>query len=184
MASAEGRETHIEPSDLAMLSKPLEFIRADHHRQRKLCGLIEELARAPRLDAGKVEAVIAYLGHDMVLHIIDEEEDLFPLLRRRCLPEDDIDAILGILSGEHADEQHLAGDIRDALAGLIASGTPVPEHPEVQEKMLRFAKRGRRHLVLEDNIILPIARARLTERDQADLARQLATRRGIHTNPR
>ena len=184
MASAEGRETHIEPPDLAMLGKPLEFIRADHQRQRKLCGLIEELARAPRLDAGKAEAVIAYLGHDLILHFIDEEEGLFPLLRRRCLPEDEIDAILGMLSGEHADERRLAGDIRDALAGLVADGTPVPEHPEVQEKLLRFAKRERRHIVLEDNIILPIARVRLTEHDQTDLARQLATRRGIHTNPR
>ena len=33
-----------------------------------------------------------FLTHDLVLHHADEEEDLFPLVRLRALPEDDLGA--------------------------------------------------------------------------------------------
>lgn len=179
MASATGSEGNIKPIDLASLSQPLDFIRADHARQRALCGVIEDLARASSLENHKAERVVEQLGRDLALHVIDEEEDLFPLLRRRCRPEDDIDAVLTLLSGEHSGQESVAKEIRDALSGLMASGAPVRDHPGLQEKMLRFTARERRHLELENSIVIPIARARLNERDLSEISRGMAARRGV-----
>ena len=179
MESAKGPETGIKPVDLALLSKPLEFIRADHSRQRALCRMIEAIALAPSLEEHEVELVIAQLGRDMGLHVIDEEEDLFPLLRRRCQPGDDIEAILTMLSVEHSIEEDLAKEISNALSGLVSSGAPVSDHPELQSKMLQFANRERRHLDLENSIVIPIARARLTQDDLIEFSKRMAVRRGV-----
>lgn len=179
MESAKGSTEDFRPVDHASLSRPLDFIRADHARQRALCGVIEDLARAPSLENHKAQRVVEQLGRDLALHVIDEEEDLFPLLRRRCQPEDDIEAVLTLLSGDHAGQESVAKEIRDALSGLLAGGTPVPDHPGLQAKMLQFTARERRHLELENSIVIPIARARLTERDLSEISRGMAARRGV-----
>ena len=179
MNRANDPEVEIKPVDLALLSKPLDFIRADHSRQRALCRVIEDLVRVPLMDKYKAEMVVAQLGNDLGLHVRDEEEDLFPLLRRRCQPGDDIEAILTMLSEQDFSEERLAKEITDALSGLIADGTPVREHPDLQNKMLQFANRQRRHLELENSIVIPIARARLGESDLIDLSKKMAARRGV-----
>ena len=163
----------------ALLADPLDYIFADHFRQRVLCNLLEELADAPSLDVGKAEDVLTYIRADMPVHIRDEEDDLFPLMRRRCAPEDEIDALLAKLGAEHAVDDRFARRIVDGLAILAATGTPVRSMPDLRHRMLAFARSQRRHLMVENAILLPIARARLTRRDLADLARRMAARRGV-----
>ncbi len=179
MESAKGSAEDIKPVDLALLNKPLDFIRADHSRQRVLCRVIEELARAPSLEKQKAELVVAHLEREMGLHVGDEEEDLFPLLRRRCQPGDDIETVLTMLSEEHCRAEVLVKEIADALSDLRAGGTPVSEHPGLQSKMLQFANRERRHLDIENSIVIPIARARLTEHDLIELSGRMAGRRSV-----
>ena len=169
---------HLAPADLSLLAAPLEFIRADHDRQHALCNLMEELAEAPRLDVDKAKAVIAYLNRDMRVHVIDEEEDLYPLLRRRCRPEDDVASVLGMLSGEHADDRRLAAEIGEALAKVADAKTAVRDHADLRSKMLMFVEKARRHLDIENRSVLPLARKRLTDHDKTCFAQRLAARRG------
>ena len=163
----------------ALLADPLDYIFADHFRQRVLCNLLEELADAASLDVGKAEDVLAYIRAEMPVHIRDEEDDLFPLMRRRCAPEDEIDALLAKLGAEHVADDRFARQIVEGLTILAATGAPVRSMPDLRHKMLAFARSQRRHLMVENSILLPIARARLTRRDLANLAGRMAARRGI-----
>ncbi len=170
---------YIEAIPDTLLQEPLNFIFADHYRQRVVCTLLEELADAEALDAGKAEEVVDFLANDMARHVRDEEEDLFPLLRRRCASEDEIEAILDQLAGEHTADERLGRDLVVALGALSAAGTAPRIRPKVRQKMLDFARRQRRHLMVENNIVLPIARTRLGGADLARLARRMAVRRGV-----
>ena len=166
-----------------LLADPLDYIFADHFRQRVLCNLLEELADAASLDVGKAQDVLAYIRTDMPIHIRDEEDDLFPLMRRRCAPEDEIDALLAKLGAEHAADDRFAKEIVEGLATVTATGAPVRSMPDLRHKMLAFARSQRRHLMVENSILLPIARARLTRRDRTDLGKRMAARRGIELAP-
>ena len=177
MMTALARRRYIETIPDTLLREPLNFIFADHYRQRVVCTLLEELADAATLNAAKAEEVVDFLANDMARHVLDEEEDLFPLLRRRCAPEDEIEAILNQLALEHAADERLGRDLVVALGALIAAGTAPRIRPKVRELMLDFARRQRRHLMVENNIVLPIARTRLLDADLAGLTRRMAARR-------
>ena len=179
MSAAMKSSPQIEPASDALLSDPLDFFFAEHFRQRKLCNLIEELALAETLDTRLVVEVLEFLRHDMVIHVADEEEDLFPLMRRRCPPEDEIERVLSALSAEHAGDHHLAGIVTEGLQRAIADGQPASAQPGLREAMIDFARNERRHLALENSVVLPLARLRLTTGDLAELSSHMAARRGL-----
>jgi hemerythrin-like domain-containing protein len=162
MAAAVNQPPLIEPAPPALLSDPLGFFFAEHFRQRRLCNLMEQLANAAALDRDLTSGILAFLQDDMVLHVQDEEEDLFPLMRRRCPPEDEIERVLSALTAEHAGDRH--------LSGLVVEG--------LREAMVDFARNERRHLALENSIVLPLARLRLTEDDLAMLSACMTRRHG------
>ncbi len=115
MSAAAKGPSRIAPASPALLSAPLDFFFAEHFRQRQLYALLDQLAAAETLDPTLVEPVLDYLRHDMPLHVRDEEEGLFPLMRRRCRPEDEIESVLTKLSTEHAAHRSLA---RRVIRGL------------------------------------------------------------------
>ena len=165
--------------DHALLAQPLEFILADHLRQRNLCCLLDRLADEPRFDEALAAAIADYVGDEMSIHVIDEEEDLFPLLRRRALPEDDVERVLGLLSREHSESDRLAEAIVGGLREAIVSGAAELD-AELKDKLRAFARRERRHLAVENALVMPLAEVRLTVKDCEGLARRMAVRRGIH----
>ena len=172
------REQHLEPLPRELLRQPLEYILADHLRQRVLCVLCERIAEAEDVNVDLIEEVLAFIRNDMMVHVIDEEQDLFPLIRRRAEPDDDIEAALGQLSGEHADDEALAMEIIDGLeARLAAPSQPMPE--QLAAALRQFAHNQRHHLALENATIMPLAKLRLSSRDLRELAARMAARRGI-----
>lgn len=177
MMAMLAQRRYIEAIPETLLQEPLNFIFADHYRQRVVCTLLEELADADTLDVEKVMEVLDFLANDMALHVRDEEEDLFPLLRRRCAPEDEIEAVLSELADEHANDERLGGNVIAALTGLIDAAAPPRTKPEVRQMMRAFARRQRRHLMVENNIVLPIARTRLVDLDLANLTKRMTARR-------
>ncbi len=100
------------------------------------------------------------------------------MLRRRLLPDDDVERIIGLLSGEHAADEALADEISKALREGIKTQCATIE-PQLRNALLTFADRQRRHLALENAIVLPLAATRLSKRDTAELGRRMAVRRGI-----
>lgn len=178
MTSSSHRKQHLEPLPSELLLKPLDYILADHLRQRVLCVLCEQLADTQQLDVETAGEVLAYLKTDMVVHVIDEEQDLFPLIRRRAQIEDDIEEALGQLSGEHAIEEQLANAITEGLeAALDNPGVGLGDG--LRQHLRDFAQNERQHLALENATVMPLAKVRLTERDLQDLAGRMAARRGI-----
>jgi hemerythrin-like domain-containing protein len=188
MASARNRSDMRPPAadrpDLAgammppppgLLRDPLAYIAAEHGGQRALCNLMEDLAGACGFQQEVAGAILRYLGQDFSRHMRDEENDLFPLLRKRCLPEDEIETVLGRLHAEHKDEHRLAGGVESGLRALLDYKDPVLD-AALRERLFQYARSLRRHLALENSIILPLARARLTPEDLVALAAAMRSR--------
>ena len=158
------------------LAAPLDYVFAEHFRQRTLCWMIDRVADDQERDEECITAVIRFLREDFGPHVVDEEEDLFPLLRRRAEPEDRIEEVLGELTQEHAADKLDANAIVEGLSQVIA-GKRVTK--AFRALLHRFAENERRHLIVENAIVLPLARARLTMDDLRNLGRRMAARRGI-----
>lgn len=173
------RRTDIEDMPTHLLSEPLEWFFAEHFRHRQLCELIDQIAAAVVFDGERITRVLEFLRNDLPLHVIDEEEDLFPLLRRRCAPEDELEVVLGRLSAEHRSDVDAARVVRLHLEHCLEQRRAPGLDPDKRKAMQAFASQERRHLGLENAVVLPIARLRLTAADLANLSRRLAARRGL-----
>jgi hemerythrin-like domain-containing protein len=173
----------IEPLPPELIHEPLNWLFAEHYRHRQLCQLIERVGTATVLLADEAREILAFLRHDMPLHVIDEEDDLFPLLRRRCQPADELDAMLGALSAEHHDDLDRSRALIAALEQALADGRSPGRDRESRRLFTDFAQHERRHIALENAVVLPIARLRLTAADLRSLSIRLAARRGVLLDP-
>ncbi|MEX3009722.1 hemerythrin domain-containing protein [Hoeflea sp. TYP-13] len=164
---------------VSQLLSPLEYILSDHFRQRALCHALDDLADSDTFDRELAAAALGFLQTEFSPHVIDEEEDLFPLLRRRAQPEDDIEEVLGELSLEHATDRDDADRLIEELTRAVETGGDGFPSSELAEILHRFAANERRHLMVENAIVMPLARVRLTADDQRNLGRRMAARRGV-----
>ncbi len=157
---------------------PLEALRAAHHRQRAMMQGLCRLAGSARPEmADEAAALLAYIDHEMELHHRDEDEDLLPLLRRRAAPEDRLEALISRLGQDHAASLRRARAIAEMLARLAAGGPALSAAD--RDAMRAHASAELCHLTLENAVMLPLARARLTAHDLRTLALRMAARRGI-----
>ena len=173
----------IEALPPELIHEPLNWLFAEHYRHRQLCQLIERVGTATVLLSDEAHEILAFLRHDMPLHVVDEEDDLFPLLRRRCQPADELDAVLGALSAEHHDDLDRARTLIAGLERALADGQPPGHDREARRFFTEFALHERRHIALENAVVLPIARLRLTAADLRSLSVRLAARRGVLLDP-
>ena len=162
------------PTDLDLLKDPLDFIREDHMRMRTVCAAMEQLSHSAAPDPAEVTALLDFLDHEIGVLIRDEEDDLRALLLLRCTEEDEIAPTLERLHGEHAALEALGPGLRAVLAGLDGARSATPEEAA---QLTDFADRLRRHLIVENAIVLPIARARLLEEDIVQLRDAMIRRR-------
>ena len=162
-----------------LVHEPLNWLFAEHYRHRQLCQLIERVGTATVLLGDEAQEILDFLRHDMPLHVIDAEDDLFPLLRRRCQPADELDAVLGALSAEHRDDLTHAQTLIDRLQKALMDGRAPGHDLQTRQLFVDFAARERRHIALENAVVLPIARLRLTAADLRSLSIRIAARRGV-----
>jgi len=164
-----------DPTDFSLLEHPLDFIREDHMHMRSVCEMMERVSRADPPDPIEISRAICFLEHELVILIHDEDDDLRELLLTRCAPEDDIRATLERLSAEH---ETLAGMVPELDMALHSIHHEKRGATDGEATLLRdFADRLRRHLIVENAIVLPLARARLTEQDIAHLRNGMLRRR-------
>lgn len=167
----------LKPTKIALLDEPLEFIHEDHLRERQICALIDEIAHEETLDVAAVWDVHSFLNKELPLHLQDEDEDLFPLLRSRCEREDEIDKVINKLKSDHT---HAEGDTPKVVA--VLEGLAAQKRPPIDQErklLLDYSSHSRRHLILENAIILPFARLRLTQKDRETLCVRMCQRRGL-----
>jgi len=178
LPAAPGQKLQLEPLPIALLDQPLDYIFADHFRQRCVIGALRRFVAdgcAPRAEA---DQVVAHFERDIVLHHQDEESDVFPAVRRRALPSDNLGAILASLTEDHRHAGAMTETIVEALSAHIADD-PVKIKRGDREVMMAYARSEQRHLAIENGIVLVIARKRLTEPDLSAMSRSMKARRGV-----
>jgi hemerythrin-like domain-containing protein len=161
-----------------MLRNPLEIIEHAHLAQTELCDALERIADGlpDEVDRRLCGWASACLKFDVPLHHRDEDEALFPLLRRRAWPSDGMDAILDRLTREHDSDTDLGGELAEWL-DVLAEGQRLA-NPEMVGYMLRgFFESYRRHIHWENTLVMPVARKRLGDEDFADIARVMEKNR-------
>lgn len=153
---------------------PLDVIAHAHGMQLQMCDAMERIADGlpDDVDRRLCAQVASLLQFDLPLHHQDEEMGLFPILKKRALPEDALEGILDRLAAEHAADNDFASEIAESLDLLGHGGRPA--NPEMMGYMLRgFFERYRRHVEWENSLVLPLARLRLTPEDLAVLSARM-----------
>lgn len=172
-ASLADPRTAIAPQMPALINTPLDFLMAEHLRQRQAAKILSLIADG-LINRHTIEGVIRFIEEDLAQHILDEETALFPLMRAKCDADDKIDALLGILSDEHREDEQQSDDAVETLRALAAGH----EVGEEQRTLLRdFADRLRRHIALENGVLLPLARWRLDQVSLDIVAQSMIQRR-------
>lgn len=161
------------------LFSPLDYIFAEHFRQRVLCGVLDDFTKDKTHDPELMIAAVNYLKQEMNSHIQDEEDDLFPLLRLRSEQDDGIDQVLDQLSEEHKSDHIDALQIIEKLRLALKQENNSGLQTKFAESMHRFTANERRHLIVENAIIIPLARVRLKQDDLNQMSQHMANRRGI-----
>ena len=163
--------------------EPLEMLAACHERiEAQLCTLerlIEHLSangcdQAAREAATQVMRYFDTAGAD---HHRDEDEDMFPVLRRLAAERDrpEVSAIINGLEEDHATMEGQWSRLRARL-DAIADGRDARLDAE---DVAPFAWLYRRHMEKEAALVLPFAREAISETERAELGGRMAARRKI-----
>jgi hemerythrin-like domain-containing protein len=172
------------PADLTVAEwecvDPIDLLRDEHIHFRKICDMLDRMANNLQHDSAVRETAIIYhaFTHHFPLHQANEEEDFFPLLRARCLPEDGVEDMLTLLLRDHTAKDAEGGDV-DFLPGLlqIATGRQIEDPMTFIRSVLAFTEMLRRHIAWEDATLMRLARRRLTAADRSALAHAMMRRR-------
>lgn len=157
------------------VENPLDFIAEVHMREREICALIDKTVSAASMNKADIREILAFLEEQLPQHLADEQIDLFPLMLERCDPEDEIENVIGKLQNDHG---HAKSDAPEIIA-ILRQWAEKPARPSEKQagQMTAFAHHARRHLILENAVVLPIARLRLTKTDLKNMKRHMLERR-------
>lgn len=165
------------PTNVALLGNPLDFFHEDHLREREICTTLDRIVATEKPDADDVIQALAFLREELPLHLEDEEQDLFPLLKRRCEREDEIERAIARLTRDHEHANEDTPVVVEILGRLETSQKLLSK--DERAKLVDYAAHARRHLILENAIILPFAKLRLTKTDLETLTLRMMQRRGL-----
>jgi hemerythrin-like domain-containing protein len=162
--------------------EPLEMLVACHGRIQDQVATLEKLvphlARAGCDDGAReaARAVMRYFDSAGAHHHQDEEEDLFPLLRRHAgeRGRDDVLSALDDLAREHRAMDGVYALIRARLAGIAEARCARLDI----EQVAHFAWLYRRHIMREEALAFGFAHEVLAPAERAALGARMARRRG------
>ena len=166
---------------------PIGMLGDCHRRIVRFLGVLVSLARqrkgAPLLDAERtlLSTSLQYFREAAPKHTADEEESLFPRLRRLNAPQ--IDAVLARIDSleqdhESADRSHAEVDRLGQL--WLANGRLSSEESSHLEKLVgELETMYRRHIGAEDTEVFPFAQRMLARADREAIGAEMAARRGI-----
>lgn len=173
----ERRADGMEPVGVSLETDPLTFLAEDHMRQREICAMLHMVASQPYPEFRSMGVSLGYLRHEFLLHNADERAVLFPMMVARCEKEDEIGLIIDRLLRDHEAAEVQAQKICHILETIMETGD-APNDAERAE-LKDFAGLCQRYLILENAIILRLARVRLSENDLVVLSRKMLLRRGL-----
>ncbi|MEQ8657846.1 MAG: hemerythrin domain-containing protein [Hyphomicrobiales bacterium] len=173
----ETRTDGTDKTSARLEADPLTFLAEDHMQQREICAMLHMVASQPYPEFRSMGIALAYLRHEFLLHNADERAVLFPMMVARCEKEDEIGFIVDRLLRDHEAAEVQAQKICQILESIMETSNAPDDanRAELQD----FAGRCQRYLILENAIILRLARVRLTESDLEVLSRKMLLRRGL-----
>jgi hemerythrin-like domain-containing protein len=166
------------PLPLPLLDQPLEYLFAEHLRHRSYCAMLMHFVQRREAAEADIGRMVRFLTEECALHYADENEDLFPALRRRALPEDDLASALARLESDHDRLGELAEEIVDNL-GKTHGVQPARFGIQARNAMRTYAASETRHLAFENAVILSIAGVRLHRNDLRAISQSMKARRGL-----
>ncbi|HSE49055.1 MAG TPA: hemerythrin domain-containing protein [Terriglobales bacterium] len=165
-------------------SEPTGLLSDCHRRIESFLGVLEAVGKT--LDQPLTEEVARALGtalayfHDAApKHTADEEESLFPRLRR--LHDPGVRAAMSQL--QHLEEDHRAADPLHAQVErlgrkyLAAGKLGAPEVAEYRDAVARLRAIYAQHIRLEDEVVFPLAQLVLPKAEKSAIAAEMAGRR-------
>ncbi len=164
-------------------SDAVGMLLACHQRIRNFTGIAVRLGEVTGASAAELanaaQSVHRYYTVALPLHEADENESVYPRLRRALADQADRRPV------ELMVEQH--GPIDELVAQLVPLWSQVMAHPEklaeIQGQLRAHAARllelWQEHLSLEEEIVFPLIRARLAPEELPAIHREMKQRRGI-----
>lgn len=166
----------VTPLPASLLSRPLDYLLAEHMRLRAVCSLLRYAGEVCQLDAGCAKAIARFITSALPLHRDDEEKNLFPALLKSARAGDELAETITRLEADHRQMKAVQMDIVDALTAEPDSAV-VSLSPSAARTLRDFAETERRHVAVENGIVLAIARARITAKGLAEIADAMMARR-------
>lgn len=165
----------IDPAPLALAALPVEFIAAEHQRQRMAASILTRLADGD-FDTDGVMRLIDFLETDIPAQTDIETRAFYIALTEHCKPEDDIWKIVDRLVRNQKDDAAACKQALVVLRRRLANAL----FPADDARVLRnCADRIRRRLAMEDAVLLPIARVRLDAAAQLPIGEAIARSRRL-----
>lgn len=162
----------------SLLRTPLDYLLAEHMRLRAVCSLLRYAADVGEIDAKCARLVTRFIKSALPLHREDEEKDLFPELLRSARSVDELGDTIRNLEADHRHMERIQAQIVEALACDPDTRT-IQLSPMTSGLLRDFAEAERRHVAIENGIVLAIARARIGARGLGDIAEAMSARRSM-----
>ncbi len=168
-------------------SSPIELLSDCHRRIERFLRVLVEVAEQGKgtvmtVEQGRaLQNALDYFQHSGPRHTADEEESLFPRLRRTNQPE--IQTALAEMQKLEADHEQ-AAEWHDLVEQLgrkwLSEGVLAPaDTARLERALAHLTELYGRHIALEDNHLFPVAAAALGDTEKADIGREMARRRGL-----
>jgi iron-sulfur cluster repair protein YtfE (RIC family) len=162
------------PEPIGSVADIFQWWRREHGRHLNCLLSAERLLKMPTYAPDDMAAFIAFISVDFPHHVHDADAELFAMLLRRAKRGDEFREVVGG-----------ATRASDAQAEQLSTFLPVLQHYQAQARPLTDAGTAlqalapllcemRRYIHLENAVLLPLARLRLTPADWLQVRRSIA----------
>jgi hemerythrin-like domain-containing protein len=161
-------------------SDPTGLLSDCHRRIEMFLGSLQRVAEVidrPLTEEARsaLESALRYFRESAPKHTADEEESLFPRLRQIQDPE-----IENALEADHHKANTLHGEV-DVLGTrcLYERCLPATEAARFRQAVNNLAVIYGEHILIEDEVVFPAAKRRLSSPQQSAIANEMASRRNL-----
>jgi hemerythrin-like domain-containing protein len=168
------------------VTDPTALLSECHRRVELFLGMLEAVGRVidrPTTEeiSRALESALRYFEQAAPKHTADEEESLFPRLRRIQHPE--VQLVLARM--DQLEEEHRwAAPLHAEVSGLGGRYLSVgslsrPEVERFRDAVASLTSMYNGHIRLEDELVFPLAARMLSDADKSGIADEMARRRDV-----